>query len=121
MSARTAIFLATCGLLHVVPSVSVGQGYMGRTDNPNGPTVSPYMNLLQNNSIFNQAPTYNPLVKPIIDQQSALNRQASSINRLSQQINSGGGGGGGGAGGMRGSTGHTSYFMNYSHFYPRSR
>jgi hypothetical protein len=110
--------------LLVVPGVSFGQGYggglyMGRNDNPNGPTVSPYLNLLQNNSVFNQAPAYNTLVKPIVDQQNALNRQAGSINRLSQQVNSGGGGGGGA--GMRGATGHTSFFMNYSHYYPRGR
>ena len=91
------------------------QGFGGHSDNPNGPTVSPYMNLLQNNNQLNGAPTYQSLVKPLIDQRNAIQRQGSSLQNLQQQVNSGGGSGGGGGHG----TGHATSFMNYSHYYPR--
>ena len=89
--------------------------YTGRADSPYGPTTSPYLNLLQNNNQFNPVSTYNTLVKPIVDQNNAINRQGASLNRLQGQVNSGLPTGTTG----RGSTGHASYFMNYSHFYGR--
>jgi hypothetical protein len=103
------------------PSLALAQtpGYIssgGHSDNPNGPTVSPYMNLLQNNNQFNTTPNYQSLVKPLIDQQSAIQRQGNGLQRLQQQVNSGGGAGLGGGGGR--GTGHTTFFMNFSHYYP---
>lgn len=81
----------------------------GHSDNPNGPTVSPYLNLLQTNSQgFN---SYQTLVKPILDQNSALQRQGGAIQQLQQQQATSSAGGG------RRATGHATYFMNYSHFY----
>jgi hypothetical protein len=85
----------------------------GHSDNPNGPTVSPYLNLLQNPG--GNLPNYQTLVKPLVDQGNALQRQGGAIQRLQQSQ-----GFGGGAGGRQG-TGHTTYFMNYSHFYPTRR
>jgi hypothetical protein len=83
----------------------------GHSDNPNGPTVSPYLNLLQTNSQgFN---SYQTMVKPIVDQQNALQRQGSALQNLQQQVNQQSSNRN-----VRGSTGHTSYFMNYGHFYP---
>ena len=93
--------------------------YTGRSDSPYGPTTSPYLNLLQNNNQLNPVSTYNTLVKPIVDQNNAINRQGSSINRLQGQVNAGMGAAN--TGGGRGTTGHTSYFMNYSHYYGRPR
>jgi hypothetical protein len=88
--------------------------YQGRGDNPVGPTVSPYLNLLQSNSLG--ITNYQSLVKPLIDQGNAINRQGNSLNRIQQQINTPSAYGG--AGGSSG-TGHTTFFMNYSHFYPQ--
>ena len=92
-----------------------GGFYQGRSDNPNGPTVSPYLNLLQNNNQLNGQPTYQSLVKPLIDQQSAIQRQGNSLQQLQQQVRTQGGG----APSQR-ATGHTTFFMNYSHFYPNA-
>jgi hypothetical protein len=89
------------------------QAQYGTSDNPVGPTVSPYLNLLQSNQFG--ATNYQSLVRPLINQGNAINRQANSLNRLQQQVS-----GGGGGGGSRG-TGHTTFFMNYSHFYPQPR
>jgi hypothetical protein len=102
------------------PSVSQAQFYGGRADSPYGATTSPYLNLLQNNNPLNPTPTYQSLVRPLIDQNTAINRQGASLNRLQQQVSSGTGSG---AGGTRstGSTGHASFFMNYSHFYGAHR
>ena len=87
--------------------------YTGRSDSPYGPTTSPYLNLLQNNNQFNPVSTYNTLVKPIVDQNNAINRQGSNLNRLQGQVNSGASASSGGGN----ATGHSSFFMNYSHFY----
>ena len=100
------------------PSVSLAQSYGGRSDSPYGPTTSPYLNLLQNNNPLNPVSTYNTLVRPLVDQNNALNRQGASLNRLQQQANSGVGAGGSRSGGT---TGHSSHFMNYSHFYGMRR
>ncbi|MGD9724181.1 MAG: hypothetical protein AB7O59_23165 [Pirellulales bacterium] len=113
MICRLAGALVAVAVLTLAASSSaLAQGvYQGRSDNPNGPTVSPYLNLLQNNSVFSPATNYQSLVKPLIDQNSAIRRQGGAINQLQQQVNSGPGSGGGG-------TGRGSYFMYYSHFYP---
>jgi hypothetical protein len=93
--------------------------YTGRSDNPNGPTVSPYLNLLQNNNQLNGIPNYQSLVRPLLDQQSAIQRQGNSLQRLQQQVNTQGASGGTG----QRATGHHTSFMYYSHFYtpPRQR
>jgi hypothetical protein len=89
-------------------------GYGAHSDNPNGPTVSPYLNLLNTNSQgFN---SYQTLVKPIVDQQAALQRQGSALQQLQQKVNSPGSSAGSGR-----ATGHQTYFMNYGHFYPNTR
>jgi hypothetical protein len=91
--------------------------YQGRSDNPNGPTVSPYLNLLQNNNQLNSQPTYQSLVKPLLDQQSAIQRQGNALQSLQQQTLGQQQTGGGQRAAGRGQTGHMSYFMNMSHFY----
>jgi hypothetical protein len=123
MSPLKACYLACCVAVVVLSNADAARAqYTGRADSPYGPTTSPYLNLLQNNNQLNTVSAYNTLVKPILDQNASLNRQGTSINRLQNQVNSGAGGGGGGGGGAGGrSTGHSSYFMNYSHYYPRMR
>lgn len=88
------------------------QFYKGSSDNPVGPTVSPYLNLVQSSNSL--VTNYQSLVKPLVDQGNAITRQANTLYRQGNSIRglqqSQGGGGGG--------TGHASYFMNYSHYYP---
>jgi hypothetical protein len=94
--------------------LAMAQTYsQGHADNPNGSTVSPYLNLLQGNNQFSTVPTYQSLVKPMLDQQSAIQQQGNSLNRLQNQVNSQAISGPG----ARSGTGHTTRFMNYSHFY----
>jgi len=110
--------LAAAAVFLLAPQTAMAQyrggQYMGRADNPVGPTVSPYLNLLQgNNGITN----YQSLVRPLIDQGNAIDRQASSIYQQGNSIRGLQQAQSYGAGGGRG-TGHTSYFMNFSHYYP---
>ena len=70
--------LATLAIAIVVAvpsraSAQYGGFYMGRSDNPNGPTVSPYLNLLQSNNAG--VTNYQSLVKPLIDQSGAIRSQ----------------------------------------------
>lgn len=120
---KSLVFAAAVVVLVVVaaPGVAHAQWFAsGHSDNPNGPTVSPYLNLLQNNSILGPPTNYQSLVRPLVDQNSAIQRQGASLSRLQQQVNSGGGGGAGNSG-SRAGTGHASRFMNYSHYYPSAR
>ncbi len=88
------------------------QQYRGTTDNPIGPTVSPYLNLL-NNDAFGTT-NYQSLVRPLVQQGNAINRQGGQLNRLQQQVTSQRAAGGGYA---PSATGHVTFFMNYSHYY----
>jgi hypothetical protein len=111
-----ALGLAAVAILLVASQQAFAQGgayYMGSSDNPVGPTVSPYLNLVGSNQI-GSITNYQSLVKPLIEQNSAINRQGNAVRSLQQQVSSGGGGSD--RGGGRG-TGHASFFMNYSHFY----
>jgi hypothetical protein len=106
--------IIAAALLLTAPGRALAQaaGYRsgGSSGNLNGPTVSPYLNLLQTN---NQGfVPYQSLVQPQIEQANALNRQAGAIQQLQQQVNASGTVGSGGRG-----TGHATFFMNYSHFY----
>lgn len=124
MNARRILLLASLLTIALcAPEAARAQGginsFRGHSDNPNGPTVSPYLNLLNNNNQLNGVPNYQSLVRPLVDQQDAIRRQGNSLQRLQSQVNS--------TynappttGGLRG-TGHASYFMNFSHFYPQAR
>jgi hypothetical protein len=120
ITVRTLILSAAAVVLTCAAASSaqaqISGYYQGRGDNPVGPTVSPYLNLLQSNQFG--VTNYQSLVRPLIDQGAAINRQGNSLNRIQQQINTPSAYGG--AGGSRG-TGHTTFFMNYSHFYPAPR
>lgn len=106
-----ALTVLAIAIVAVVPNVASAQGfYRGSSDSPNGPTVSPYMNLLQSNAFG--VTNYQSLVKPLIDQGSAIRNQGRAINQVQQQLYSGAGGAPSGRG---------SRFMYYSHFYPNMR
>jgi hypothetical protein len=120
MQSRMIFSAAVLVLLALaIPDVALAQyGYSsGHSDNPNGPTVSPYLNLLQNNNVLGPPTNYQSLVKPLIDQQSAIKRQGSSIQQLQQQIGSGGP-----TGNLSGgrATGHPTFYQNYSHYFTRN-
>ncbi len=110
---RMLLLAITGTLLSSLMAASASAQY-GSSDNPVGPTVSPYLNLLSSDQFG--ATNYQSLVRPLINQGNAINRQGNSLNRLQQQVNTGGFG----RGGSRG-TGHSTFFMNYSHFYPQPR
>ena len=100
---------AVVSLVGLHPASAQGWGGGASSNNPNGPTVSPYLNLLSNNN-----PTvtnYQSLVKPLINQNDAIRRQGGAIQQLQSQQYQGPSGGGGG-------TGVHSYFMFYSHYFP---
>jgi hypothetical protein len=115
MTPRILAFALAALALAVASESALAQGpfYAGSSDNPIGPTVSPYLNLLNGNQFG--VTNYQSLVRPLIDQGSAINRQGNTLNRLQQQVGAQSAGGGYGAG--RGGTGHPTYFMFYSHFY----
>jgi hypothetical protein len=116
MSPKTfARVLAAAAVVLVAAQVAHAQAYqggyyMGSSDNPVGPTVSPYLNLIQNNGV-GAVTNYQSLVKPLLNTNAALIRQGSSINYLQQQQQQNY------ARGVGRGTGHATYFMNYSHFY----
>lgn len=87
---------------------------------PPRPTVSPYLNLLgqQSPGVSN----YFTLVRPQIDQRNEQLRQQREIQQLQRQslTQRTGGVPVSGSREIRG-TGHESVFMNYSHYYPQRR
>ncbi len=114
MQARTfLVAVASVALLTVVTAQPVDAQVVNRqgmSSSINGPTVSPYLNLLQINS--QGIIPYQNLVTPQIEQNRAIRQQASAINQLQQQVSS--------SSGPRPSraTGHSTLFMNYGHYYP---
>ncbi len=121
MQARTFLVITACAMTLVLSAARradaqyfgspIARG--GTSGSINGPTVSPYLNLLQMNT--QGIIPYQNLVQPQIEQNNALRQQASAINQLQQQVSSPSSSGGG-----RGSrsTGHSTLFMNYGHYFP---
>ena len=82
------------------------------------PTVSPYLNLLREDG--NGLPTYHTTVRPALEQRSTNRQQALAIRRVQNQFNAVFAAQQSSRGrriGIR-STGHSTQFMNYSHYYP---
>lgn len=121
MATKTWLFGLALGALYTLaPQSAMAQvRYMGRADNPVGPTVSPYLNLITSGQFG--VTNYQSLVRPLIDQGSAIDRQGSQLRGVQQQLSQGAGAGAGAAGVRGPSTGRGSYFMYYSHFYPSAR
>jgi hypothetical protein len=114
--------LALAAIFLLAPQTAMAQysgRYMGRSDNPVGPTVSPYLNLLQSGNL--NVTNYQSLVKPLIDQGNAIDRQANSLYRQGNSIRGLQQAQSLGASRSGHGTGHASYFMNFSHYYPAAR
>jgi hypothetical protein len=79
------------------------------------PTVSPYLNLLNNNNP--NVTNYQSLVRPQVNQARVNSNQAAQINRLQAKPPKSGNAGNES---LR-STGHQATWNNYSHYYPRKR
>jgi hypothetical protein len=100
----------------VAPQTAMAQGRysLGTSDNPVGPTVSPYLNLIGSDQFG--VTNYQSLVRPLVNQGNAIQRQGSALNNLQQQFNTQSYGGRSGN-----ATGHATFFMNYSHYYNHGR
>jgi hypothetical protein len=86
------------------------------------PTVSPYLNLLLPSAQRTGIPLYQSVVRPQLEQRRANTQQRVAIGQLQQQFTGlrAQAGGQQTATGIR-STGHTTRFMNFSHYYPGAR
>lgn len=112
-----AVAFATI-ILCGVSNSTFAQSTPGGISNPYNPkpTVSPYLNLLQNNGNFD-FPQYQTLVRPFFDQQAVNTRNnfenqqlRGQVNSLQRQVNRPG------MSSIR-ATGHPTRYMNYSHYY----
>jgi hypothetical protein len=81
----------------------------------NRPTVSPYLNLLQNGG---RLPAYQTLVRPMLENERRSAEQSQSLGKLQQQVNAASRDPSGRVRdqGIR-PTGHTTTYLNYSHYY----
>jgi len=85
------------------------QAYMRR------PSVSPYLNLLNNNG--SDVTNYQSLVRPMVNQNRINAQQSAQINRLQAKPPTSSNAG---SEALR-STGHQSTYHYYSHYYPNLR
>jgi hypothetical protein len=87
---------------------------------PLRPAVSPYLNLLNTNS--SGTSNYFTQVLPQVRAREELIRQQSQINQIQRQVQRGQAGGVPirGSQEIRG-TGHETFFLNHSHFFPAPR
>ena len=94
-------------------------GYSGYTS-VNGPTVSPYLNLLQQNQFG--LPTYQTLVRPQIEARNAIVRQEQSLQQLQQEVQRGRSSQSRSrnSGTNRRFTGHQTFFSNTLQYYNRN-
>lgn len=76
------------------------------------PTVSPYLNLLNNNNP--NVTNYQSIVRPQVNQARVNSNQAAQISRLQARAPSSGNSGNE----TLRSTGHQATWNNYSHYYP---
>lgn len=120
---RFAALLAVTLVWGVSASAQAQAVYAPRTVGRNSsapavqrPTISPYLNLFRPN--VGPVGNYQTLVRPQLNQQANNVRQAQaiqatqrSVERVERQVQTGG------ATGPISPTGHSSSFMNYSHFY----
>jgi hypothetical protein len=124
MCKRIGIALAVLVALSVCSEASAqyaGGIYRGGSNpyNPK-PTVSPYLNLLQNNNGNGlNLPQYQTLVRPFLDQQAFNNQSSADAQRLNRQVNALQSQTSNAAPGR--ATGHGTRFMNYSHYYGLGR
>lgn len=81
------------------------------------PTVSPYLNLIQDENALDQAlPVYQTLVRPFVEQRRLNQYQANQVFQLQQQVANN-------AtrtkyGEQLRETGHATSYQNHSHYFP---
>ena len=118
MLRATLLTVIVLGIGYGSPRWAAAQygGYRGYSSSPNGPTVSPYLNLLQNNS---GVPNYQTLVRPQFEARNAIVQQQQSLQQLQDEFQSRRrpSRGGLGSGTNSRSTGHPTHFSEYSHYY----
>ena len=116
---RIKTFLASGMVLLLTAASALAQGInpsAGSLSYYNRPTVSPYVNL----SIRNQygLSSYQTLVRPMLEQQAAAERQVTPLGRLQSRAQPIEAAGSRRSSAMR-SVPQTGRYMNYSHFYAR--
>ncbi len=84
----------------------------------NRPTVSPYLNLLRQESQVS-APNYQTLVRPQLESRQRASRQQAAISQIQSRVTNMQGQLAARSRGREGfATGHPVRFMTYLHFYP---
>ncbi len=124
---KSAVALLASWIIAATSSTASAQilpGYDGPNLNPQQgaiqqyiqapPTVNPYLNL--SNPFASQTPLYQTLVQPLVNTHDQLQTQGGQIQDLRGAISGGRGAGRGAASGAL-VTGHSTQFMNYSHYY----
>jgi flagellar basal body-associated protein FliL len=84
-------------------------------------SVSPYMNLINNNNTNSSTGlylNYQLMVKPQLEQRSYNQQSAAAIRQMQQQVQSGSSPQGADRNQKLRATGHAATRMNYSHYYP---
>jgi len=115
---RRSLICITLGVMLAIHSrSSLGQDRPRYS--PQRPTISPYLNLLRNDS--GPLPNYYSLVRPQLNQQSFDNRILSATRAQEQQVrklNEVTDADAAGPTGTGSTFGNLSHFRNRSHFYP---
>jgi hypothetical protein len=116
---KTPCFLMTIGFVIFAARSAEAQAPFSNTT-ASRPTVSPYLNLLNQNT--SGTSNYYTLVRPQIQAREEILRQQAQINQIQRQVQRGQPGGVPvrGSQEIRG-TGHETAFMNYLHYYPARR
>jgi hypothetical protein len=112
---RHALVLLAVGLGSVLLATDAFAQAPRRPMPSSRPTVSPYLNLLNNNNP--NVTNYQSLVRPQVNQARVNSNQAAQISRLQARPPKSGNAGNES---LR-STGHQATWNNYSHYYPRKR
>jgi hypothetical protein len=109
-----AVAVVAIGSFFAATNTSSAQYNPGYNYLQSRPTVSPYLNLLNNNSFG--IPNYQTMVRPEVEARDAINRQGASLQQLQQQFREASQGGRQYQPGVS-RTGHGARYMNYSHYY----
>lgn len=117
-STRLCLATALIAAAFALPSAANAQAYRGYSSGVNGPTVSPYLNLLQRNQFG--LPAYQSLVRPEFEARNAIAQQELNLQQLQQRVNNSVSEPsrriqGSGTNVRR--TGHPTYYSEYSHYY----
>jgi hypothetical protein len=121
---KTVIARMAFALLIAIGAKSTAMAQLPFSNAAPAPTVSPYLNLL-NNRGNTGLPAYQTLVQPILQQQQDSQQQQSQISRLAHNQKASSLAATGLGGQARGisneirGTGHPTSFLTYGSYYPR--